>query len=139
MNHEPVVYTPYHPRYLRRHVSTYWWLEKQAYVAFILREASCLFVAWVVIYLLLLINAVIQGAASYQQFITWSATPGILLLNVVSFLFLLLHAITFFLAAPQAMVVHLGRHRVPAHLILAGHYAGWAVASGVVAWLVLGT
>ena len=32
-----------------------------------------------------------------------------LLLNVVSFLFVVFHAITFFDAAPQALVVHVGR------------------------------
>jgi fumarate reductase subunit C len=129
--------TEYHPRWLRRHVSTYWWLEKPAYFAFILREASCVFVAWFVVYLLMLINAVNQGSASYQLFLDWSASPGILLLNIVSFLFLVYHAVTFFNAAPQAMVVHLGGRRVPGQLIGIGHYAAWVVASVVVAWLLL--
>jgi len=128
------VYHDYHPRWLRRHVSTYWWLEKPAYFAFILREGSCMFVAWFVVYLLLLIRAAKQGDASYQQFLGWSATPGILVLNVVSFLFILYHSITFFDAAPRAMVVHVGRYRVPEHLILVGHYVTWAVASVVVWW-----
>ena len=44
---ESPAYT-YHPRWLRRRVSTYWWLEKWSYFAFVLREGSCLFVAWFV-------------------------------------------------------------------------------------------
>ena len=52
----------YHPRWLRRRVSTYWWLEKRSYFAFILREVSSMFVAWFVVYLLLLVNAVGQRA-----------------------------------------------------------------------------
>jgi fumarate reductase subunit C len=131
-------YTEYHPRWLRQHVSTYWWLEKGSYFAFILREASCMFVAWLVVYLLLLVNAVSQGPGNYALFLEWSATPWVLLLNVVSFLFLVYHAITFFDAAPQAMVVHVGRNRVPGHLVLAGHYAAWVVASVFVGWLLLG-
>lgn len=133
------VYTEYHPRWRRQPVSTYWWLEKRSYFAFILREGSCMFVAWLVVYLLLLVNAVRQGAGSYALFLDWSTTPWVLLLNVVSFLFLVYHAITFFDAAPQAMVVRVGRSRVPGRVVLAGHYAAWFAASVVVGWLLLGT
>lgn len=131
------VSTDYHHRWLRHPVSTYWWLEKRAYVAFILREGSCLFVGWFVAFLLLLIRAVIQGPAGYQQFLAWSSTPAIVLLNVVTFLFLIYHAITFFDAAPQAMVVRIGRTRVPPHLVRAAHYGAWAAASAVIAWLLI--
>ena len=131
------VHTPYHPRWLRRHVSTYWWLEKWSYFRFILREGSCLFVGWFVVYLLMLVNAVSQGPDSYARFIEWSARPWVVWLNVVGFLFIVYHAITFFDAAPQALVVHAGRTRVPERLVLAGHYVAWAVASVFVAWLVL--
>jgi fumarate reductase subunit C len=128
----------YHPRWLRRRVSTYWWLEKSSYFAFVLREGSCLFVAWFVVYLLLLIRRVLQGDAAYQEFLAWSARPSVLLLNVVSFAFLLLHAVTFFDAAPRALVVHLGTERVPERMIGLSHYAAWLVASAVVIWLVMG-
>ena len=132
------VYTDYHPRWLRQKLSTYWWLEKRAYVAFILREGSCMFVAWFVVYLLLLVNSVVGGPASYARFLEWSATPWVLTLNVVSFLFIVYHAITFFVAAPQAMVVHIGHQRVPGFLVLAGHYVAWGAASVFVSWLLLG-
>jgi len=133
---ESPTYT-YHPRWLRRRVSTYWWLEKRSYFAFVLREGSCLFVAWFVFYLLLLVRRVLQGDAAYQDFLAWSARPWILLLNIVSLLFLLLHAITFFDAAPRALVVHVGSKRVPERLIGASHYAAWLVASALIFWLVL--
>jgi fumarate reductase subunit C len=126
------------PRWLRRRVSTYWWLEKPSYFAFILREASCVFVAWFVVYLLMLVDAVNAGPSAYQALLDWSATPAILALNVVSFLFLVFHAVTFFDAAPQAMVVHLGGKRVPGQLIGIGHYAAWAVVSVGIAWILVG-
>lgn len=121
--------TAYHPRWLRRKPSTYWWLEKWAYVAFILREGTCVFVAWFVVYLLLLVRSVAGGPDPYAEFLVWSATPWVLALNAVSFVFIVYHAITFFLAAPQAMVVHLGKTRVPTWAVLAGHYAAWAGVS----------
>ena len=39
---------------------------------FILRELSCVFVGWFVVFLLMLVRAVSTGAASYQQFLAWS-------------------------------------------------------------------
>lgn len=132
------VYNPYHPRWLRQPLGTYWWLRKWSYFAFILREASCLFVAWFVVYLLLLVNAVRQGAASYAAFIAWSATPWLLLLNIVTLVFLVYHAVTFFEAAPQAVVVHVRRRRVPGQLVLMGHFVGWAIVSVFVSWLLVG-
>ena len=112
-------HTAYHPRWLRQHVSTYWWLERRSYFAFILREASCLFVAWVVVYLLMLVRAVTEGVAAYQAFLAWSAQPWVLWLNIVSLVFLVFHAITFFVAAPQALVLHVGGRRVPGWLVAA--------------------
>ena len=132
------VYTDYHHRWLRRPISTYWWLEKPAYLAFILREGSCVFVAWVVIYLLMLVRAVGQGEVAYLQFLAWSAAPRIVILNVITFAFVTYHAATFFQAGPQAMVVHVGRNRVPPRLVLAGHYLAWLAASAVVLWILAG-
>ena len=132
-------HTAYHPRWLRQPVSTYWWLEKPAYLKFILRELSSVFVGWFVVFLLLLVRAVSEGAASYQQFVEWSRTWPILLLNVVSLFFIVFHAITFFTAAPQALVVRLGGRRVPEGAIVAGHYGALVAASLVVAWLLLAT
>lgn len=131
------VYTDYHPRWLRRPVSTYWWLEKPAYFAFILREGSCMFVGWFVVYLLVLIAAVGRGPASYARFLEWSSAPWVVALNLVGFAFMIYHAVTFFVAAPRAMVVHIGRRRVPEQLVLWGHYLAWAVASALVSWLLL--
>jgi succinate dehydrogenase subunit C len=130
-------YTDYHPRWLRRRLSTYWWLEKPSYLAFVLREGSCLFVAWFVAYLLVMIRRVLQGDAAYQEFLAWSARPSVLALNIISFAFLVYHAITFFDAAPRALAVHVGKTRVPEQIVAVSHYAAWLVASLLVFWLVL--
>ena len=135
---ERQIYTEYHPRWHRPRVSTWWWLKRRSYLAFILRELSSVFVAWAVVYLLLLVRATARGTANYRDFLDWSANPGMLVLNLVAFAFLVLHAITWFNLAPQAMVVHMGRRRVPGLWIAASNYALWAVASIVITWIVLG-
>lgn len=131
-------YTEYHPRWLRRHVSTYWWLRKWSYFAFILREISSLFVAWSVVYLLLLVYAAGQGATEYSLFLDWSRQPWVLLVNVCSLLLVVFHAITWFNLAPQAMVVRVGHKHVPGSLIALSNYAAWVVVSAIVAWLLVG-
>jgi fumarate reductase subunit C len=138
MMHEILSQTAYHPRWLRQRVSTYWWLEKPSYFAFILRESTCMFVAWTVVWLLLLMWAVVTGDAAYEQVMIWLASPWVLVLNMAAFAFLVYHAVTFFQAAPQAMVVHLGRRRVPGGALRVGHYAAWVVASLAVWWLLSG-
>ena len=132
---ERTAYSEYHPRWLRRRPSTYWWLERRAYLAFITRELSSIFIAWFVVYLLLLVRAVSQGDASYQQFLVWSRHPVVLVLNVVTLLFVVFHAVTWFNLAPKAIVVHLGRKRLPAALISASNYGAWAVVTAFVLWL----
>jgi fumarate reductase subunit C len=126
------IHTPYHPRWHRTHVSTYWWLSRWSYFLFILRELSSLAVAWFVVYLLALVYAVGTNEAAYRELMEWSRNPLVLFLNIVSFLFLVLHAVTWFNLAPQAMVVHVGSKRVPGLLIAASNYAALAVASALI-------
>jgi fumarate reductase subunit C len=124
--------TPY-----RQPVSTFWWAKRRSYLLFMLRELSCVFVAWSVVYLLLLVRATGAGQHSYDRFLDWSANPVVVALNVVALIFLLLHAVTWFGLAPRAMVLHVRGNRVPARTTLAAHYATWLVVSAVIAWLVL--
>ena len=131
-------YTEYHPRWYRPRMSTYWWLQTWSYLAFILRELSSVCIAWFVVYLLLLVRAVSQGDRGYQQFLNWSGSPFVLLLNLVSLLFVVFHAITWFNLAPQAMAVRLRGKRVPGTWIAASNYLAWALLSALVAWLLLG-
>jgi fumarate reductase subunit C len=118
-------------------MSTYWWLKHPDYLLFILRELSSIFVAWFVVYLLLLVRAVNLGTNSYHEFLSWSSRGGVLLLNVVTLLFVVYHSITWFNLAPQAMVVRFGGKRVPGVWIAVANYIAWALVSALLAWLLL--
>jgi fumarate reductase subunit C len=124
-------------RAYRPPVSRFWWAKRRSYLLFMLREISCVFVAWFVVYLLLLVHAIGAGRDSYLRFLDWSANPVVVALNVVALIFVLLHAVTWFGLAPSAMVLHIRGRRVPARAILLGHYAAWLVISAFVAWLVM--
>ncbi len=131
-------YTEYHPRWLRRRKSTYWWLERMSYLIFILRELSSAFVAWTVVFLLMLVHAVSRGDVAYQQFLSWSTSLPVMLWNLISLFFVVLHAATWFRLAPQAMVVHVGGRRLPGAVIAASNYLLWVMATVLVVWLLVG-
>lgn len=129
--------TEYLPKSYHTRVSTYWWLERWAYLKFILREASSVFVAWTVVMTLLQIRALAQGPAEYGEFQIWMRSPFLLALNVVSFCFVFFHAVTWFNLAPKAMVVRLRGKRLPSLAIAGPNYAAWVVTSAAVAWILL--
>jgi fumarate reductase subunit C len=130
-------YTEYHPRWYRPRMSTYWWMKRGAYIAFILRELSSVFVAWFVLFLLMLIHAVSQGKAEYEQFLSWAAHPVVVAVNAVSLLLVVFHSVTWFNLAPQALVMRVRGKRVPGVWIAGANYAAWAVVSAVLAWILL--
>jgi fumarate reductase subunit C len=119
-------------------MATLWWLERWTYRAFILRELSSLFVAWFVLFTLLLVGSVLRGKESYERFLAWSQNPLVLGLDLVTLFFVVFHAVTWFNLAPQALVVRLRGQRVPGSAIAAGNYLAWALLSALLAWLVLG-
>jgi fumarate reductase subunit C len=123
-------------RVYRRPVSVWWWTKKRSYFVFVMRELSSLFVAWFVVYLLMLGYAVGRSETAYQDFLDWAATPWVVIVNLVAALFLVLHVVTWFSLTPQAMAVRIRGQRVPAALIIASQYVGLALVSVFVFWLV---
>lgn len=129
--------TEYLPRSYRARVSTYWWLARWPYLKFILREGSSVFVAWIVVVTLVGIGALRHGSAAYSEFEEWLRTPLALALNVVSFVFVVFHAVTWFNLAPKAMAVRVRGKRLPAFALAAPNYAAWIAISLLVAWILL--
>jgi fumarate reductase subunit C len=125
-------------RMYRRQMRTLWWVRKSSYFLFVMRELSSIFVAWWVLFLLILISAVGRGEPAYEDFQDFASNPAVVVVNVVAFAFVLLHAVTWFSLTPKAMDVRLGDRRVPAVLVVASQYAGLAVVSAFIYWLVTG-
>lgn len=119
-----------------RPISTWWWVRKRSYFVFVMRELSSIFVAWLVVYLLMLVAAVGRSEAAYNDFLDWASSPWVVVLNVVALAFVVLHVVTWFSLTPQAMDVRLRGEPVPAALVIASQYVGLVVVSGFVLWLV---
>jgi fumarate reductase subunit C len=130
-------YTLYHPRWYRRRVSVWWWLQNRSYTGFVLRELTSVFVAFFAVVSLWQLRALAQGPDAYVQFLARLRTPRFLALDTVAFLFVLFHAITWFNLTPKAMVVRLRGKRVPDWVIVGQNYVAWLVLSGLVAFVLL--
>ncbi len=126
------------PHAYRRKASTWWWLQRWPYFAFVVREMTSVFVAWSVVWLLLLLRSAGLGEMQYRQFFAWSASPWILIPNGVTVVLLVYHTLTWFNLVPRVMVVRFGGRRVPGPVMAGSHYLAWAVVTGALAWLWVG-
>ena len=133
----PVRHTPFHPRWHRKRVSVWWWLQKRSYALFVLRELTSVFVALFALLCLWQVRAVMQGPEAYAQFLARTRAPAFLGLSAVAFLFVLFHAITWFNLAPKAMVVRVWGKRVPDWAVAGSNYVAWVVLSAGVAFFLL--
>ena len=129
-------YTLYHPRWYREKVSTYWWMRKWSHFKFILRELTSLAVAYFVLLALCLLRAIGDGPASYAAMQEWLKTPLAIALNLIAFILLLFHTITWFNLAPRAMPIRVGGKRLPDWMVAAPNYVAWLVISVIVAWII---
>jgi fumarate reductase subunit C len=130
-------YTPYHPRWYRTPVSTYWWLHRWVYFRFVLRELTSFGVAYFCVMTLLYVHALSKGPEAFNAFRSQLATPLCICVSLLALLLALFHTTTWFSLSAHAMVVRVGGRRVPGVLIVAGNYAAWLVVSGIVVWFLL--
>lgn len=133
----PTPYTLNHPRWYRKRVSTYWWLQRWEYLRFVLREISSVFVAYFVVLTLAQLCALSRGPVAYAQLEDVLKNPFVMGLSIISFFFVVFHSITWFNLSAHAMAIRVGGKRVPGFLISGPNFAAWLVISAVIAWLLL--
>ena len=105
-------YTLNHPRWYRKRVSTYWWLQRWEYLRFVLREISSVFVAIFVVEMLFQIYALSRGPEAYADFQSLLKNPIVIAINVISFFFVVFHSITWFDLSARAMSIRVGGKKV---------------------------
>jgi len=129
--------TPHHPKWYRPPISIWWWLKKRSYAAFMLRELTSVFVAFFAIVLLWQVRSLAEGPEAYSRVMARLQTPLFLALDVLAFLMILFHMVTWFNVAPAAMVVRVRGKRIPDWALAGSHYAAWVLLSIVVAAILL--
>jgi len=130
-------YTRHHPRWYRRRVSVWWWLESWRYTRFVVRELTSFGVAFFALVTLGLVAALAEGPSAYTLFLHWLRSPLSIVLHLIALVFIIYHAVTWFHLAPRAMVLRIGGKRLSDAAIIAANYFAWFAASGILAWLLL--
>ena len=121
-----------------RPVSNTWWLKRKPYILFMIRELTSVFVAGYCIFLLVLVYKLTQVAEAYGNLIAALKLPSSIMLHFITLAFVLYHTITWFNLTPKILVIYRGEERIPQGLVAGTFYAGWAVISVFLAWLILG-
>ena len=119
-----------------RPIGNDWWLKRNRYVLYMLRELTCFAVGGYSFFLLLLVWRASDEAA-FADLVASLSSPLSVVLHLIALLLVMYHAITFLNATPKALVLYRGDEKVSPTLILAVIYAGWLAVSAVIAWLVL--
>ena len=131
-------YELYHPKWYRKRLPIFWWLERFSYAKFITRELTSLAVGYTAMLLIAQVWFLSSGEQAYERFLSVLRSPAVLVFHGIVLLFLLFHSITWLNLAPKALVLRVGSKRLPDVAVLAGHYAAWLGATALLVWLVVG-
>ena len=120
-----------------REMSATWWLKKQSYFLFMLRELSSVFIAIFLIVFLVQIYQLTRGPEAYAAFIRKLSSPGWIIFNLITFLFALYHSITWFQSSAIVLALRFGEREVPRNLFVALNVGALAVVSLIILVLFL--
>jgi len=131
-------HTRHHPRWHRERIPIFWWVRNRRYTLFIVRELTAVLVLYSGLLLLAQLVAIGRGPESYEAFQEWLAQPWALALHAFVVAGLIFHTITWLNLAPKALVVRVGKIRVPPQAVLVGHYLAWIAVSALVVGALVG-
>ena len=114
-----------------------WWLKNPAYIKFMLRDVTSVFIAGYCVFLMVLMSRAAVGGDTFRAFYDKLASPLSLVLHLIVLAFACYHSVTFFNLTPRVIVLFQGDEKVPDHLIAGAHYAAWLVVSLALIVLVL--
>ncbi|MCC5905940.1 MAG: hypothetical protein JJU13_07040 [Balneolaceae bacterium] len=130
-------YERYRPTSYHHKMSIFWWVKRKPYMLFIIRELTSIFVAAYAIILIVKLNALKQGAEVWEALLVSLSGPFSVTVHIVVFIFVLFHSITWFKLAPTAMVVKIGKKKIPGSIIIAVNFMMWILLSGGIVWILL--
>ena len=121
----------------RKKLPIFWWTQRMSHLIFIARELTSVAVAYFALVILFLIRAISKGEEAYLDYLAFMKSPIMIAMSIFVLGGLLFHSITWFNLAPKAMVVKVGKNRVPGFLIALSNYVGWVVISVILVWFLL--
>ncbi len=119
--------------YIRPVARFSWWLNKNTYIRYMMREFSSLFIGIFSLQLVWGLFQHSQGEAAYQAWAN-NLWHNWTLLSLLIFTFSIYHSISWFNVTPKAMPLKFSGKRIPGVIIIAAHLLLWLFCSLLV-WL----
>ncbi len=112
-----------------------WFTQRRGYRWFMAREATSVFLAGYLVYLIVWMYRLGQGPEEFAAAIDGSRHPLTVAMHVVALMAALFHSITWFNLTPKIMPIYIGEDRIPDFwaAILMG-YLPWTVLSVIILW-----
>ncbi len=112
-----------------------WFLQRPSYRRFMAREATSVFLAGYLVYLIVWIYRIGQGPEGLAVAIDSARHPITVAMHLLAFAAALYHSITWFNLTPKIMPLYIGEDRLPDFwaAILMG-YLPWLVVSVILLW-----
>ncbi|WP_026959528.1 fumarate reductase [Aliagarivorans taiwanensis] len=108
--------------YVRKMGST-WWTKNNFHTMYIVRELSSLVILAYSVILLFGLNALRGGEAAFDAWFAGLTNPLAIVFHVITLLWTLYHATTWFSLAPKAANLWIGEKRVADNVITGSLYA----------------
>jgi fumarate reductase subunit C len=131
-------YTTYEPKPYRPRMSAYWYLDQWHYLRYALRESSSFFVAYFCMITLVQIATLEAGPTHYAHFQALMRCPAIMVLNALALVFIMMHAVTWFLLVPRVALRQILNKPSPNLIASAPNFMVWFGATLIVALFILG-
>lgn len=111
---------------------TTWYLRQGRYMRYMAREVTCIFIGAYTFLLLWGIKRLSEGPEAYAAFLDALQSPISVIFQLITLIFAVYHAASWFNLTPKAMPIQRGEAFVPGGVIVGVHYAGWAVLSIII-------
>lgn len=114
---------------------TTWFLRHPRYLRYMAREVTCIFVGAYCVLLVVGLQRLAAGQASYEAFLAALRSPLSIVFHTLALVASVYHAATWFNATQKAMPLQLGEDFVPGNVISGAHYVAWVALSFVILFL----
>lgn len=124
--------------YVRPLPKASWYLGNARYRRYMLREVTCLLVAIYCAFLIWALAALSSGSPErWEAFLAAQQSTAMVVFHALALIYYLVYmTFDWFKLAPKAMPVQFGEQKLPASVIVIGHYVAWIAVTLFILWLV---
>ena len=113
-------------------MSKTWFMDKPYYRAYILREATSIFIALWTFNLLFGLFKLGQGAEAWQNWLHLQGHPLMIAFSLIVFLMAAFHTITWFATVPKTLPPLIAGKKVSARLVVLTHWLAFIAVSLII-------